>query len=108
MMSLSVALSCPGTAAAGVCMSGRALPSVVAGITDRDALKGLPIFVAHGTLDSVLPIDHGRHTNQLLAELPVDLTYREYRMAHEISAESLRDITIWLKARLDGSVSIIG
>ena len=105
MMSLAVALTHPGTAAAVVAMSGRLMPQTIQQITDKDALIGLPIFVAHGTRDSVLPISHGRETKTALLDLPVDLTYHEYPMGHEVSAESLEDITEWLKARLDKASS---
>jgi phospholipase/carboxylesterase len=103
MMSLATALTDPGVAAAVVSMSGRLLPQTLAQITDQDTLIGLPIFVAHGTRDTVLPIRHGHETRASLAQLPVDLTYREYEMAHEVSAESLRDITAWLTDQLDRS-----
>jgi phospholipase/carboxylesterase len=101
MMSLSIALSFPGTATAVVAMSGRILSQTRTGIPDKDALIGLPIFVAHGTRDEVVPIQQGRNTRAILAELPVDLTYREYDMGHEISAESIDDIMRWLKNQLD-------
>ncbi|MFN7999525.1 MAG: hypothetical protein U0X75_00745 [Acidobacteriota bacterium] len=35
----------------------------------------------------------------------MDLTYREYEMGHEVSAESLEDITRWLRQQLDRSTS---
>lgn len=106
MMSLAVALTYPGIAAAVVAMSGRLMPQTIQQIPDKDALIGLPIFVTHGTRDSVLPISHGRETSAGLSELPVDLTYREYTMGHEICEESLEDITEWLKARLDKASSV--
>ncbi|MEP7337798.1 MAG: alpha/beta hydrolase [Acidobacteriota bacterium] len=105
MMALSVALTFPGIAAAVVAMSGRLLPQTVEQIVDKDTLIGLPILVVHGTRDPVVPISHARETKARLAELPVDLTYREYEMAHEVSAESLEDITHWLKERLDRASS---
>jgi len=101
MMSLAVALTFPGTAAGVVAMSGRLLPQTLAQITDKEALLGLPVFVAHGTRDQVVPLSHGRETRARLSELPVELTYREYNIAHEISAESLSDVTRWLTAQLD-------
>ena len=74
--------------------------------TERpNLLFGLPVLVVHGTRDTVLPISHARETKARLAELPVDLTYHEYEMAHEVSAESLEDINEWLKARLDRAAS---
>lgn len=105
MMALSVALTFPGTAAAVVAMSGRMMPQSFQLIHDKDALIGLPVFVVHGTRDPVIPIGQGRETKTLLAELPIDLTYREYEMGHEISAESLDDITTWLTAQLDRASS---
>jgi len=105
MMALSVGLTFPGVAAAVVAMSGRMLPQTIEQITDKDILFGLPVMVVHGTRDNVLPISHARETKAMLSELPVDLTYREYEMAHEVSAESLQDITRWLKERLDRATS---
>lgn len=101
MMSLAVALTFPGVAAGVAAMSGRILPQTIDMIPNRDALIGLPVFVAHGTRDVVLPIHHARDTRARLSELPIDLLYHEYEMGHEVSADSLRDITTWLSARLD-------
>ena len=105
MMSLAIALTFPGTAAAVVSMSGRLLSQTLNGITDKDTLIGLPIFIAHGTHDEILPIQQARYTRAKLSEFPVDLTYREYDMGHEISAESIDDIMRWLKNQLDRSAT---
>jgi phospholipase/carboxylesterase len=53
-------------------------------------------MVTHGLYDPVLPIENGRLARDYLGRLPVALIYREYPMAHEVSAESLRDVTRWL------------
>jgi phospholipase/carboxylesterase len=107
MMSLAVAMTYPGSAAGVVSMSGRVLPQALQMIADKDTLAGLPIFVAHGSRDMLIPISQGRDARARLSELPVDLTYREYDMGHEISYESLKDITEWLKERLNHSSSAI-
>lgn len=105
MMSLAIALTYPGTATAVVAMSGRLTSHTVELISDKDALIGLPVFVLHGTNDPVIPISQGRETSRLLSELPIDLTYREYDMGHEVSAESLEDITDWLREQLNRASS---
>ncbi|MBS1790910.1 MAG: alpha/beta fold hydrolase [Acidobacteria bacterium] len=105
MMSLAVALTYPGTAAAVVAMSGRLMPHTLQQIPDKDALIGLPVFVVHGTRDGVIPISHGRETSRMLSELPIDLSYKEYDMGHEVSAESLEDIVDWLRGQLDRASS---
>ncbi|MFN0088126.1 MAG: alpha/beta hydrolase [Blastocatellia bacterium] len=105
MISLGVALTVPGIAAGVVVMSGRLMSQTVEQIPDRDALLNLPIFLAHGTRDMVLPIGHGRDARTRLAALPVDLTYHEYDMAHEVTADELQDITAWLTVQLDRTAS---
>jgi phospholipase/carboxylesterase len=105
MMSLAVALTFPGSAAGVVAMSGRLFPRTLGQITDRDALSGLPIFISHGTRDTLLPIHHARETRLKLSELPVELTYREYRMGHEINEQSLHEITTWLTSLLNTAQS---
>ncbi|MBO0858544.1 MAG: dienelactone hydrolase family protein [Chloracidobacterium sp.] len=100
MMSLAVALAFPGSAAGVVAMSGSVLPQALQTIADKNTLTGLPIFVAHGLRDTLIPINQGRETRAKLSEYPVDLTYREYDMGHEISYDSLKDIAEWLKERL--------
>jgi phospholipase/carboxylesterase len=101
MMSLAVALTYPGSAAGVVAMSGRVLPQLLQLVADKEALTGLPIFVAHGSRDMLIPINSGREARAKLSELPVELTYREYDMGHEISYDSLKDIAEWLKERLN-------
>ncbi len=64
-------------------------------------LSGFPFLVVHGTADMVLPITHGRASRELLSSLPVDLTYHEYPMGHEVNQESLSDVTTWLSEQLD-------
>jgi phospholipase/carboxylesterase len=58
-------------------------------------------MVVHGVQDTVIPIAHGRQMRDELSRLPVDLTYREYEMAHHVTPESLGDIAAWLTDRLD-------
>jgi phospholipase/carboxylesterase len=101
MMSLHVALTHPEKVAGVVAMSGRVLPEVLPHMASPEALQDLPIFISHGIYDEVLPIQHGRATQEILATLPVALTYKEYAMAHEVSAPSLADATGWLKNQLD-------
>jgi phospholipase/carboxylesterase len=101
MMSLHVALTHPEKVAGVVAMSGRVLPEVLPHMASPEALQDLPIFISHGIYDEVLPIQNGRATQEILATLPVALTYKEYNMAHEISTQSRVDVTRWLKNQLD-------
>ena len=101
IMSASVALTRPDLVAGVALMSGRILPEIQSLMAAPEKLEGLPILVVHGIVDTVLPINHGRASRQLLASLPVELTYHEYPMGHEVSQESLADVSSWLSAQLD-------
>jgi len=101
IMSASVALTRPDLVAGVVLMSGRILPEIQSLMAASEKLEGLPILVVHGVADTVLPINHGRASRRLLASLPVELTYHEYPMGHEVSQESLADVSSWLSAQLD-------
>jgi phospholipase/carboxylesterase len=61
------------------------------------------IFIAHGTVDPVVPIDGGR-ANKAFVESSggYKLEYHEYEMAHEIAPEEIRDLTSWLHGVLPG------
>ena len=58
--------------------------------------ESLPILVVHGTQDPMIPVDRARESRAALTALGVNLTYREYEMAHEIRPEALRDVVGWL------------
>jgi phospholipase/carboxylesterase len=101
MMSLALALTRPEKIAGVVAMSGRFPLPVLEHELDRNALEGMPVLVTHGLYDSMLLIEEGRGIQKNLQALPVELTYREYPMAHEVSSESLRDVSAWLSKTLD-------
>ena len=101
MMSLALALTAPERIAGAVLMSGRFPEQALDHEPDARALEGKPFMVTHGIYDPVLPIAEGRTVRERLKALPVELTYREYPMGHEVSMESLRDVTAWLSQSLD-------
>ena len=101
MMCLALLLTRPEKVAGVVAMSGRFPQQVIGLEPDREALAGKPVLVTHGLYDPVLPIENGRAVRDYLSGLPVELNYREYPMQHEVSMESLRDVTRWLTAALD-------
>jgi phospholipase/carboxylesterase len=101
MMSLASMLSRPEQIDGVVAMSGRFPEQVLQHNLEPKALTGIPVLVTHGIYDNVLPIENGREVRRHLESLPVELTYHEYPMGHEVSAESLRDVSAWLTSTLD-------
>lgn len=66
----------------------------------NEAFFKTPLFVAHGSLDSVIPFDQTRGDVEKLADKHRDLTWKEYPMAHEIEIEELQDLRTWLNEYL--------
>lgn len=100
MMSAWVTLTHPELVAGAVLMSSRMPAELRAQIVEPERLTNKPILVVHGTRDQTLPISNGREIRDVLQTLPVDLTYHEYPMAHEVSAQSLTDVANWLHKQL--------
>ena len=58
--------------------------------------KALPIFMAHGTSDPMLPWQLGRDSADFLQASGFEIEWHEYPMAHAVCAEEITDIRNWL------------
>ncbi len=65
-------------------------------------VRGKPVLQTHGVGDPLIPIAEARISRDLFGELGVELTYQEYDMGHQIDADCLRDLSDWLRVRIDG------
>ena len=64
------------------------------------AVQSLPTLVQHGTEDQTIEVERARSSVEMLRQLKVPLTYREYSMGHEISARNLSDLSGWLEEKI--------
>ena len=67
-------------------------------INDFDPKKviNLDVFMGHGKLDAVVPVQLGQNTLAGLKELGLKPTYIEYNAEHTIPNECLQDVLKWL------------
>ncbi|HUP61326.1 MAG TPA: hypothetical protein VNA69_12990 [Thermoanaerobaculia bacterium] len=56
---------------------------------DLPALSPRPVFIAHGTLDDVVPVQYARRARHLLEEHGFDVDYHEYPMGHQVVMEEI-------------------
>jgi phospholipase/carboxylesterase len=61
-----------------------------------EANKGVPIFMAHGQFDDIIPIARARASRQALEGLGYAVTWKEYPMPHSVCAEEVGDIAGFL------------
>jgi len=101
MMSLAVLRTAPERLAGVVALSGLFDDRLVTTRAADAAVARVPVFVAHGVEDRVLPIADGRAIRDRFQPVVEDFTYREYPMAHTIGPDEKRDVATWLTLRID-------
>jgi len=60
----------------------------------------VPVFMAHGLQDPLIPADTGRRSRDFLEQAGIEVEWHEYDMPHSVCTEELRDIGLWLRNRL--------
>lgn len=63
----------------------------------QQANRNIPIFLAHGSQDPVIPLALSEHSRQLLASLGYQVQCHTYPMPHSVCPEEIRDIGVWLE-----------
>ena len=64
------------------------------------ANRALPIFLAHGSADPVVPMKLGEMSRDLLQGLGYAIEWHTYPMAHQVCAPELADLRRFIGARL--------
>ena len=63
----------------------------------KPANRNIPIFLAHGSQDPVIPLALSEHSREFLVSLGYQVQCHTYPMAHSVCPEEIRDIAIWLE-----------
>lgn len=95
----ALALAQPERFAALVALSSWLPPAVAQQLPPRSTQR-LPTLVHHGTRDELIDVGRGRESVEFLRQLQVPVTYREFEMGHEVSAESLQHLSAWLEEKV--------
>ena len=98
-LSIYSGLKNPNTFNSVVALSGFFPVKEISKEVDREAIRGLELFMGHGRLDPVVPIGLGHDTKNGLIDIGVNPNYNEYDSEHTISNECLNDILKWLEER---------
>ena len=56
----------------------------------------IPIFMAHGTYDPVVPYAMGSTSRDLLMQAGYDIEWYDYPMQHSVCPDEIQDISMWL------------
>ena len=96
-MTLQTGLRHPQRLAGLLCLSGYLpLPAALAA-ENTAANQSVPIFMAHGRTDTVIPIDRAKSSRDLLEQFGYAVQWHDYPMPHSVCPEEVDDIAVWLK-----------
>jgi len=84
MMALDAGLRTEQKVAGIVAMSGGVYE---VDLPDLKRHAGLPVFIAHGSVDDVVPVNYARRARHVLEEGGLDVEYHEYPMSHQVVQE---------------------
>lgn len=74
-------------------------------VEDPVVHRTTPIMLAHGTADSVIPIQLAAAARDSLSAQGYTVDWRTYAMAHAVCADEIKDIRNWLSDRISGSAN---
>ncbi len=62
--------------------------------------SNLDIYVSHGSVDQVIPIDWARKTAPFLSQLNIKHTYSEFPVGHGVAPQNFYEFKTWLEKRI--------
>lgn len=84
LMSLDAGLRTELKIAGIICMSGGLYEHDLPDLRTR---AGLPVLIAHGSADDVVPVTYARRARRVLEDAGLDVEYHEYPMGHQVAME---------------------
>jgi phospholipase/carboxylesterase len=84
---------------AGILAISGFIPTVEGWQPDRARVAGLPVAIAHGMQDPIIPIEFGRAARDFATEAGAEVLYRESPVGHFIDPHVVPDLVAWVQAR---------
>jgi phospholipase/carboxylesterase len=80
------------------------LPGVEELITSASVVnQSVPIMMAHGTMDSLIPLQMAKKTFLRLKEGGYEIEFHTYPMGHGMCEEEIHDISKWIQNIFDST-----
>jgi phospholipase/carboxylesterase len=99
-MSYALALGRGRPTPAGLIAMSGFIPTVPDWEADLDR-PNLPVWIAHGRRDPVIPVEFGRDARERLEAAGAAVTYRESDVAHQVDPRALRELPGWVSAAVE-------
>ncbi|RZV68265.1 MAG: alpha/beta fold hydrolase [Flavobacteriaceae bacterium] len=100
ILSLAVALSYPEIIKNVVALSGYVNKDILPGDLKEKDFSNLDIYVSHGSVDQVIPVEWARKTSPFLNELNISHSYSEFPVGHGVAPQNFFEFKEWLEKRI--------
>ena len=97
ILSYAVALSYPEKVQRVVAMSGYLNPEIIKENYQQNDFRNLKMFVSHGSVDQVIPVEWARKAPAALEKLGIPNIYKEYPVGHGVAPQNFFDLKKWLE-----------
>ncbi len=102
-MSYALGLAADRPRPRGILAMSGFIPEVEGWSADLESRKGMPVLIAHGELDPVIPVDFARSAREQLTAAGLEVSYHESRMPHTIDPRVIPKIAEWVQRVSGGS-----
>jgi phospholipase/carboxylesterase len=100
ILSYAVALTYPGKVQHIIALSGYINGELIPKNLDKSKYQNLDVYISHGTVDQVLPVDWGRKASPFLDKVGIKNTYQEYPVGHGVSPQNFFSLKKWIEERI--------
>ena len=66
-------------------------------LIDLTVHKSLPVLIAHGAQDDVVPVNYARRARAVLENAGLDVEYHEYPMSHQVAMEEAEHVKAFIE-----------
>lgn len=96
ILSYAVALSYPEKIKRVVALSGYLNLEIVIDNYKNNNFSNMKMFISHGTVDQVIPVDWARKASPIFTDLGIENVYKEYPIGHGVAQQNFYDFKNWL------------
>ncbi len=100
ILSYSIALNYPEKVQKFIAISGHINPDLLPKALNNELYKNLDLFISHGSVDQVIPVEWARKAPQFLEQLHIKHSYQEYPVGHGVAPKNFYDLKKWIEDRM--------
>ena len=99
ILSYAVGLSYPEKVQRIIALSGYLNEEIIKDNFQENDFSNLKMFISHGTVDQVIPVDWAKKAPGVLEKLGIKTVYKEYPVGHGVAPQNFFDMKNWLESK---------